>query len=984
MRSNLTMLLLTGILLPLSADTLSSQLSDSLSAIEGDAPFNDTIAPMTPDVPQTMESPPAEPMPPSAATAHTAESPAHKERYAAKTALPAGVLFGTFTKEDGPFIIEGNVIIPSGQILEFGPACTVFVGGDYSTITVFGQLFARGTAEEPVIFMSANREAQPWDWDRIYCRSRNRSLFEHCIIRHSNYGIYVENGSAGINNCRFERNSLHGVVVKNADMTIAASYFTGGHIVAINLLEGSLVTADSLFIRENITGISCAPQSRLKLTGGAVSVNTNGVITAKGSSIEIVAAEISRNKTGVIAEAEIPGKMREMVYANTVDVTVVPSEKMKNLLKEPQPVRSIVLPKASTVTELPADFKAGFSALNMPQEPTASFIGNVTTGFTWYGPRSALHPKDRDTTETYSERDDGTIDTLRSIQRTMRRQSKYPGEQSDKWYSGVQPEVQFFANGRRSNADINLLMDLYGNQWLSTTNYLGKNMFNLSMNYAHQSLIIGDFFESTSETSIPGRQMTGVRYSGKYLEMGRGEKRLEFKLAAGETEIAKDSGDHEIFVYNQTVDTGMSKRQQITYLADLNFKPTRFSSLAARGIISHDQTGKPLFRKPLSDPAVVDPVSAQTGCISGTLLLLDRKLELFGEIDIGSADTLNDSAAEEIAWYNPKIEKAVPEVFSLFNRIDFLNHYAATVGLRGNARGYNANVKYLQIAPSYYSAGDPYLVSWRKNVTASVNKMIRENLDVSASYEFDRTILQGFGDDHAPNVTDLNIVSITSIYEMGEGKPSFSADYTLQHKRNDARESVVHEDTSYSEGYKELEFSNRISLEGKQTFLNGMAYNLRYQLLWDNDYGEHPDVQFNDEGDRLHNAISGWFSLKIKRRVRNKASFRLAMKHESRDSLRAYQYKLADRLFIQIIPRKLNCTISGEYSYKSEKEFDVSYWRLPLLTKYYSGEVEVKYSLTTRLTCSAMGRYEKSYDDIPGSSENYSAPVAGLHVTYLF
>ena len=984
MNSKVIAVLLSGLIVPVVADTLPEQQNDSSTFLEESVSENDAVTQGAGDTLQVNETSPTEALPSSNASPQTAASPSPKERIAAKTVLPAGVLFGTFTKDDGPFLIEGNVIIPSGQVLEFGQACTVYVGGDYSTITVFGQLFARGTADEPVVFMSANRNAQPWDWDRIYCRSRNRSLFEHCIIRHSNYGIYVENGSAGIFNCRFERNSLSGVVVKNGDLSISNTFFSGGHVVAINLFRGAIVSAESLFVRDNITGVSCAPQSQLKLTGGYISANTNGIIAAEGSSIEIVAAEISRNKTGVITEKEIPRKFREMVYANLVDVKITPPEEMKGLLKEPQPVASIVVPKTSVVPKLSPEFKEGFTALNVPQEPTASFIGNVTTGFTWFMPHSTVHPKDRDTTETYTEKNDGTVDTLRTIERIMRRQTKYPGEQSDKWFSGVQPELQFFANGRRNNADINLLMDLYGNQWLSTDNYLGKNMFNLSMNYAQQSLVIGDFFESASETSIPGRQMTGVRYSGKYLEMGKGEKRVEFKLAAGETEIAKDSGDHEIFVYNQTVDTGMSKRQQITYIAELNVRPNMFSSLSARGIISHDQTDKPLFRKALSDPAAVDPVSAQTGCISGNIFLLNRKVELFGEIDLGSADTISDSSAENIAWYNPKVEKAVPKVFSLFNRDDFFNHYATTIGSRADISGYHANLKYIQIAPSYYSAGDPYLVNWRKNVTASINRPVNKNMDVTASYEFDRTILKGFSDEQTPNVTDLNIVSLNSAYEMGEGKPSFSVDYTLQHKRNDARESVVREDTSYSEDYKEKELSNRVSLEGKQTFNNGIAYSLRYQLLWDNDYGEHPDEFLNDEGDRVHNAVSGWFSLKVKRIIRNKTSFRLAMKYENRDSLRAYQYKLSDRLSVQIIPRKLNCTVSGEYSFKSEKEYEVSAWQLPLLTKYYSGEVEVKYSFTARLTCSVKGRYEKSYDDIPGSSENYSAPLFGLHLTYLF
>ncbi|MBN1757025.1 MAG: hypothetical protein JW863_01835 [Chitinispirillaceae bacterium] len=905
-------------------------------------------------------------------------------RRSVKTVLPSGVLFGTFTKEDGPYLIDGNVIVPAGQILEFGAACTVYVGGDYTTITVFGQMFARGTEEAPVVFMSAKTVPQPWDWDRIYCRSRNRSLFEHCIIRHSNFGIYVENGSAGINNCRFERNSLHGLVVKNAEVSIFASVLTGGHVCAINLLPGAQLTADSLMVQRNNTAVSCAPQSMLKLNGGYLSFNSNGLIAAKGSSVEIVGTEVSRNKIGVIFTREIPRKIREMVYANKLDVKVVPQDEMKKLLKEPQPVASIVVPRSSDTVEVASGFSPGFSAMSVPQEASTSFIGNVTTGFTFFRPRSEFHPYDRDTTETYSTGEGGTEDTLRTIESVLRPQNRYPGEQSDDWYSGIQPELQFFANGRRGNADINLLMDLYSNQWLSTTNYIGKNMFNLSMNYAQQSVVIGDFFESGSETSIPGRQMTGIKYSGKYLEMGRGEKRLEFKLAAGETEIAKDSGDHEIFVYNQSVDTGMSQRQQITYLAEATFKPTRQSSIAARGIIAHDQTGKPLFRKALSDPAALDPVVAQTGCITGSLFLFERKLELFGEIDLGSADTLDDSTGDEIVWYNPNVEKAIPEVFSLFKPDDFQEHAAGIAGARGDAGGYTGEVKYMQIAPSYYSAGDPYLINWRKNLNASVGKIVNDKWGINGSYEFDRSILKGFSEDDDPSITDLNIVSLNTTYEMGENKPSFSVDYTLQHQRNDARESVVREDTSYSEDFKEKEFSSRVSVEGKQKLKNDLSYSLRYQMLFDNDYSVHPDELLNNEGDRMHNAVSGWLSFKIKRIVRNKTSFRLGFKHENRDSLRAWQYKLSDQLTVHIIPRKLSCSIAGIYLSKSEKEYATGEWGPELFTRFYSGELEVKYSLTSRLTCSAMGKYEKSYDEITGSSDNYSVIVGGFHLTYLF
>jgi hypothetical protein len=952
--------LLAGLIIPVHADSLST-VTQPVSHSEQ----QDTVLQKSPDND----------------SGSTVQS-----QLSAKTILPSGILFGSFSKADGPFLLTGNVIVPSGQILEFSAGCTVYVGGKYSTITIFGQLFARGTSEEPVVFRSANVSPQPWDWDRIYCRSRNRSLFEYCVISHSNYGIYVENGSVGVNNCIFSHNSLHGLVVKNGEAFISRSTFTGGHITALSILSGGKVTGDSLIFKDNLTAVSCQDQSVFNLNKGIITLNTNGIVAGNESSVEIVAAEITRNTNGVVTTSEIPKKMREMVYANRVEVKIAPSDEIRKLQKEPLPVASVVVPEKSAKEgpSLPEDFKAGFSALNAPREPSTSFIGNVKTGFKVFLPESRYHPRDRDTVETYTMNNDSTYDTLRTVKRVMNRQTKYPGEQSDKAYSGIQPELQFFANGRRGNTDINLLMDLYSNEWLSTARYVGKNMFNLSLNYEKQNVVFGDFFESASETSLPGRQVTGIKYTGNFFDMGRGDKRFECKLAAGETEVAKDSGDHEVFVYNQSVDTGMSKRQQLTYIAEINYKPTRLSTVTARGIIARDQTENPLFRKSISDPAAPDPVLAQTGCIGGTVLLFDKKIELYGEVDLGTADTVSDSTSEDIAWYNPRVEKAAPAVFSLLNKEDFRNHYAGTVGMRGKINGYATTIKYLQISPSYSSAGDPYMVNWRKNMCAQVDKQLNQKLDLTGSYEFDRSTIKGFGDDFPPTVTDLNIMSIDATYDMGGILPSFSLDYTIQHKKNDARESVDLNDSSYSENYDDLEFSNRISLEGKQRFNNGISYSTRYQLLWDNDYSEHPDKRLDDEGDRIHNAWSGWVTVRIKRLLRNKTSFRLAFKHENRDSLRAYQYKISDQLSLQIIPRKLSCTVGGEYMRKSEKEYGTSKWLTPMLTNYYAGELEVKYSITSRISSSVMGRYEKSYDEITGSSENYTARIFGIHLTYLF
>ena len=55
-----------------------------------------------------------------------------------------------------------------------------------------------------------------------------------------------------------------------------------------------------------------------------------------------------------------------------------------------------------------------------------------------------------------------------------------------------------------------------------------------------------------------------------------------------------------------------------------------------------------------------------------------------------------------------------------------------------------------------------------------------------------------------------------------------------------------------------------------------------------------------------------------------------------------------------------------------------------ILTQLYGVELETKYSITSKLSVTAMGRYERSKDETEYSTDNYHVGIGGLHVTYLF
>ena len=876
--------------------------------------------------------------------------------------IPAGILYGKFLKENGSLLILGSIVVPAGEVLEFGPGVTVNMGGKYSTITVFGQLIAKGTAGQPVIFQSANAKPNPWDWDRIYLRSPTRSIFEHCVIRHANYGIMVENGSAAISNCVFEKNSLYGLVVKNGEAILRNDTLRRGHVCALLFGGGARVTAESLWVDRNITGIAAENGVDISIFGGSITRNSTGIAVRAQSAVALVGIDVSDNMVGVLSVRPVDKKTTEMIYGNSSDVKIVSDAQMNQMLKPPQEIKSLVLFPAKPVSPDKLKVTPSFSALKAPAEPTSSFLGTVTGGGRYFSPVSVAHP----------------------IDGTVRVQTRYLGEQSAAAYAGIQPELSLFASWRQNGADINLLADFYGNEWVSVR----KNMFNLSVNYNDHSLVFGDFFENASETSISGRKMVGLRYVGNFLDMGKGEKRIEFKLAAGETEVPKEVGDHELDIYNNDVDSGMAVRQQITYATGVLVRPTFNSSVAVRAFISRDQMDVPLFRNVIKDPGMAHPVEGQTGCIEGKLNLLNNTLALSAEIDMGVHDTIRDTAS--IVWYNPNIPRCADTVFRV---IPTMRNYAIALNANGTAFEMAHTLSYTEIAPEYFSAGNPYLEADRRKITYGLEKTFSDNAAGTFGYAFERRNLSRVFDAQQgiASPVDNHMTNLSGQYSLSEYLPSFSLDYTLSIDRNDDAGDRV--DSTSNPGTVDtitqnilvLSMKNMAGFEVKHKFENGIDYSVKYQILHDNDMTAYIDPVDVDQGDGISHRFTGKLSFKIGKIIHNKFSSTVALKNTVLNALNGVSYKISDQLRVDIIPRKLRLSLQGEYSNKLDEKFDSDLGRRNAIATRFSNFVgEIKYSITPKISLNLLGKYEVSYDELTESTDNYSLKTGALNMTYLF
>lgn len=163
---------------------------------------------------------------PSAETAWGAQIEEIRKRYG--LALPAeaaqGSLLGgdlesnrVLKASESPYLLAGDLFVPWGKMLTIEPGVTIRAAGKYA-IRVQGDLIAKGTAEQPVLFTPL-KPAQPDDWRGIEFMPQRgyssgvKSVLEHCRIVNAR-AVDLARFDGEISSCVLE-NSLLGMRLRD-------------------------------------------------------------------------------------------------------------------------------------------------------------------------------------------------------------------------------------------------------------------------------------------------------------------------------------------------------------------------------------------------------------------------------------------------------------------------------------------------------------------------------------------------------------------------------------------------------------------------------------------------------------------------------------------------------------------------------------------------------------------------------------------------
>jgi parallel beta-helix repeat protein len=150
---------------------------------------------------------------------------------------------GTWSPDNNPYEIVGDVTVPAGLTLTVQPGVVVHAMGLYQIIAQ-GNIIAVGTATDSIYFVSG--QANPTAlWDGIRLENTSvQSQFTYCRIDLGDYGINSINSPVSITYCHF-KNNKRGIQAYGIGSANPANVLIDHNLIELTVQNGILVAQNS-------------------------------------------------------------------------------------------------------------------------------------------------------------------------------------------------------------------------------------------------------------------------------------------------------------------------------------------------------------------------------------------------------------------------------------------------------------------------------------------------------------------------------------------------------------------------------------------------------------------------------------------------------------------------------------------------------------------------------------------------------------------
>ena len=237
---------------------------------------------------------------------------------------------------EGDVLIDGVLTVAPGVTLELRPGTTVrFTRFDSNNdligeheLFIQGRFLALGTAEQPILFTSAEAEPMSGDWGAInMMASMSENLLQHCRVEYGYRGFHAHFGRARLDHSLFV-NNRRGAQFQESDVQIVSCLFSD-NLNGIQFRDSTVTITDSI-VRGSYWGMRCV-NSQVTMTDTLIENNLINGINFKESVIELDRVSIRNNRRGLylqrssgsINRSELLGNSEHGLFAedSTAEVT---------------------------------------------------------------------------------------------------------------------------------------------------------------------------------------------------------------------------------------------------------------------------------------------------------------------------------------------------------------------------------------------------------------------------------------------------------------------------------------------------------------------------------------------------------------------------------------------------------------------------------------------------------------------------------------
>lgn len=159
----------------------------------------------------------------------------------------------SFNAQNSPFIVESDIFIPPGKIVEIEKGC-VFLFKPFTGLTIYGSLTVNGTVDARVVFTTINdtiymphsiQPPEPFAWNGITVSKKATDVSLHYFdICYPVYGIKSQKASISIENGRFHAVGQYLLTIDEQVMNIDDS------IPFYYNMQTNKINSDSLGLRD--------------------------------------------------------------------------------------------------------------------------------------------------------------------------------------------------------------------------------------------------------------------------------------------------------------------------------------------------------------------------------------------------------------------------------------------------------------------------------------------------------------------------------------------------------------------------------------------------------------------------------------------------------------------------------------------------------------------------------------------------------------